>query len=113
METPKISEVTKALRKAKFTKLDGEAVFGPHIANTYYKYKGSLYINAGENIGFCILSAKDAKIFGRYSTCVTNAKGQSFEVSTDWPDFFFPNLFGYLDKSVSEEKIIAQVSNPN
>lgn len=105
---PKLSEVTKALKKAGYVKLDDNAIFGPYVANSYYKYNGDLYIN-GKNIGFSMSSAKNAKIFGRYHTSATNVKGQSFETYTNWPELFFPRLFRYLSKEITEEQIINEI----
>ena len=53
----KLSDVTKALRKAGFTKVDGAAS----------------------------------------------------ESLTNWPQLFFPRLFGYLNGEISEAEIIAEI----
>lgn len=107
----KLSDVTKALKKAGFTKVDGEAaIFGDMQgrAKCFYKYKGGLYIN-GVNVGFCINSKADAKIFGAYATSAINANGASYERLTSWPQLFFPRLFGYLNGEISEAEIIADI----
>lgn len=111
--TIKLSDVTKALKKAGFTKVDGEAaIFGDQQGRTkcFYKYKGGLYIN-GENVGFCIKSKADAKIFGAYSTSAIDANGAASESLTNWPQLFFPRLFGYLAGEISEAEIIAEICN--
>lgn len=79
--TIKLSDVTKALRKAGFAKVDGEAaIFGDMRgrAKCFYKYKGGLYIN-GAKVGFCINSKADAKIFGAYCTSAIDANGAANE----------------------------------
>lgn len=109
--TIKLSDVTKALKKAGLTKVDGEAaIFGDMRgrAMCFYKYKGGLYIN-GANVGFCINSKADAKIFGAYCTSAIDANGAASEVLTDWPQLFFPRLFGYLAGEISEAEIIAEI----
>lgn len=109
--TIKLSDVTKALKKAGFTKVDGEAaIFGDmqSRAMCYYKYRGALYIN-GANVGFCINSKADAKIFGAYCTSAIDATGAASEVLTNWPQLFFPRLFGYLAGEISEAEIIAEI----
>lgn len=109
--TIKISDVTKALKKAGYTKVDGEAaIFGnmQGRAKFYYKYKGGLYINGGK-VGFCINSKADAKIFGAYCTSAIDATGAGYEVLTNWPQLFFPRLFGYLAGEISEAEIIAEI----
>lgn len=111
MNTPKISDVTKALKKAGFIKIDAEAaIFGnmQSRAKSYYKYRGGLYIN-GENVSFCVNSKADARIFGAYATGAIDATGAASEVLTDWPQLFFPRLFGYLAGEISEAEIIADV----
>jgi len=109
---PKISDVTKALNDAGFTKMDAEImIFGnEQYNNCYCKHRGALYIS-GENIGFCINSKADARIFGAYETSAINAAGESSEVFTDVPQFFFPRLFGYLAGQISEAEIIAEICN--
>lgn len=107
----KLSDVTKALRKAGFTKVDGEAaIFGNMQGREmcFYKYKGGLYIN-GAKVGFCINSKADAKIFGAYCTSAIDAEGAASEVLTNWPQLFFPRLFGYLAGKISEAEIIAEI----
>lgn len=107
----KLSDVTKALRKAGFTKVDGEAaIFGSEQGRTmcYYKYRGGLYIN-GTKVGFCINSKADAKIFGAYATSAIDASGAASERLTDWPQLFFPRLFGYLNGEITEAEIIAEI----
>lgn len=109
--TIKLSDVTKALKKAGFTKVDGEsAIFGDmrDRAMCFYKYRGALYIN-GANVGFCINSKADAKIFGAYATSAIDADGAASESLTNWPQFFFPRLFGYLAGEISEAEIIAEI----
>ena len=109
--TIKLSDVTKALKKAGFTKVDGEAaIFGDMQgrAKCFYKYKGGLYIN-GAKVGFCINSKADAKIFGAYCTSAIDADGAASEVLTNWPQLFFPRLFGYLAGEISEAEIIAEI----
>lgn len=105
----KISDVTKALKQAGFVKLDENTMFGPRVANSYYKYNGSLYIEAGQNIGFTISSAKEARVFGKYQTSATDETNASYQVDTDIPEFFFPRLLGYLAGIVSEEQIIKEI----
>ena len=107
----KLSDVTKALKKAGFTKIDSEAaIFGDQQgrAKCFYKYKGGLYIN-GANVGFCINSKADAKIFGAYETCAIDVTGAASETHTDWPQLFFPRLFGYLAGEISDAEIIAEI----
>lgn len=111
MNTPKISDVTKALKKAGFAKVDADAaIFGnmQGCAHSYYKYRGGLYIN-GANVGFCINSKVDARIFGAYATSAIDATGAASETHTDWPQLFFPRLFGYLAGEISEAEIIAEI----
>ena len=110
-DTTKLSDVTKALKKAGFVKLDAEAaLFGSEQGRTmcYYKYRGGLYIN-GAKVGFCIHSKPDARIFGAYCTSAIDATGAASEVLTDWPQLFFPRLFGYLAGEISEAEIIAEI----
>lgn len=55
-DTTKLSDVTKALKKAGFIKLDAEAaLFGSEQGCTmcYFKYRGGLYIN-GANVGYTV-----------------------------------------------------------
>lgn len=107
----KLSDVTKALRKAGFKKVDGEAaIFGDMQGRVmcFYKYKGGLYIN-GAKVGFCINSKPDARIFGAYCTSAIDANGAAYEVLTDWPQLFFPRLFGYLAGEISETEIISEI----
>lgn len=109
--TIKLSDVTKALKKAGFVKIDAEAaIFGnmQGRAKCFYKYKGGLYIN-GAKVSFCINSKADAKIFGAYSTGAIDAEGAASESLTDWPQLFFPRLFGYLAGEISEAEIIAEI----
>lgn len=109
--TIKLSDVTKALKKAGFVKIDAEAaIFGDMQgrANCFYKYKGGLYIN-GAKVGFCINSKSDARIFGAYCTSAIDATGAASEVLTNWPELFFPRLFGYLAGEISEAEIIAEI----
>lgn len=109
--TIKLSDVTKALRKAGFAKVDGEAaIFGSEQgrAMCFYKYKGSLYIN-GAKVGFCINSKADAKIFGAYCTSAIDATGAAYERLTNCPQFFFPRLFGFLSGEITEAEIIAEI----
>lgn len=109
--TIKLSDVTKALKKAGFIKLDAEAaLFGSEQGCTmcYYKYRGGLYIN-GAKVGFCINSKADAKIFGAYATSAIDAAGAASESLTNWPQLFFPRLFGYLAGEISEAEIIAEI----
>lgn len=107
MNTPKISEVTKALKAAGFTAI---SVDEPNADKTYYKHKGALYINAGR-VGFGIESAKNARIFGKYHTSAIDSDGGAHEAATDCPEFFFPRLFGYLSGDVSEAQIISGICN--
>lgn len=105
----KISDVTKALKKAGVAEISAdEALTAAQPANTYFKYKGALYINFGR-VGFGIESARDAKIFRKYHTTATDESGAGYEVATDVAQFFFPRLFGYLSGEVSEEQIITEV----
>lgn len=107
----KLSDVTKALKKAGFTKIDGEAaIFGDMQGRMkcFYKYKCGLYIN-GVNVGFCINSKADAKIFGAYATSAIDATGAASEILTSWPQLFFPRLFGYLSGEINEAEIIAEI----
>lgn len=109
--TIKLSDVTKALKKAGFTKVDGEAaIFGDMRgrAMCFYKYRGALYIN-GANVGFCINSKADAKIFGAYCTSAIDADGAASEEWSSWPQLFFPRLFGFLAGEISEAEIIAEI----
>lgn len=109
--TIKLSDVTKALKKAGFVKVDAEAaLFGSEQgrAMCYYKYRGGLYIN-GAKVGFCINSKPDARIFGAYCTSAIDAAGAASEVLTNWPQFFYPRLFGYLAGEISEAEIIAEI----
>lgn len=109
--TIKLSDVTKALKKAGFTKVDGEAaMFGDMKGRAmfYCKYKGSLYINGGK-VGFCINSKADAKIFGAYCTSAIDAEGAAYERLTNCPQFFFPRLFGFLSGEITEAEIIAEI----
>lgn len=109
--TIKLSDVTNALKKAGFTKVDGEsAIFGNMQGRErcFYKYHGALYVN-GHKIGFCINSKADAKIFGKYSVSAIDASGATSEKLTDWPQFFFSRLFGYLNGEISEAEIIADI----
>lgn len=111
MNAPKLTDVIKALKKAGFTKMEANAaIFGniQECAHSYYKYRGALYIH-GKNVGFCINSKSDARIFGAYSTSATNANGESYEVQTSAPAFFFPRLFGYLAGQISDAEIIAEI----
>ena len=109
--TIKLSDVTKALTKAGFAKVDGEAAIFCNMqgrAKCFYKYKGGLYIN-GAKVGFCINSKADAKIFGAYSTSAIDATGAASEVLTNWPQLFFPRLFGFLSGEITEAEIIAEI----
>lgn len=109
--TIKLSDVTKALKKAGFTKVDGEAaIFGDMQgrAKCFYKYKGGLYIN-GAKVGFCINSKADARIFGAYCTSAIDADGVAHERITNWPQIFFSRLFGYLNGEITEAEIIAEI----
>ena len=110
--TIKLSDVTKALKKAGFTKVDGEAaIFGDMRgrAMCYYKYNGTLYIS-GDSVGFCIYAKKDPCCCGyKYATSAIDATGTASEVLTNWPQFFFPRLFGYLAGEISEAEIIAEI----
>lgn len=111
MNSPKISDVTKALKKAGFVKVDADAVIFGNVqdcAKYYYKYRGGLHIN-GANVSFCINSEADARILGAYATGAIDATGAASEVSTDWPHLFFPRLFGYLSGQISEIEIIAEI----
>ncbi len=109
MDKPKISEVTKALKKAGFKAISAEeALESIQPAMTYFKYKGALYINAG-CVGFGIESAEDAKIFRKYHTHATADNGRDYEVATDAWQFFFPRLFGFLSGEISEAQIIAEI----
>lgn len=110
----KLSDVTKALRKAgfkavtldyskpnPFPELTGNRIF--------YKFKGNLTIQ-GKNISFHIHSQKAVKDgWGKYAICATNVDGRSSENVTNWPQLFFPRLFGYLNGEISEAEIIAEV----
>lgn len=106
----KISDVTKALKKAGFAKLDAEeAIFGnDKTTRSYYKYKGALYIR-GERIGFNINNADDSKIFGKYAISAIDANGATSETWTNWACLFFSRLFGYLDGTITETEIIQEV----
>lgn len=107
----KISDVTKALKKAGFVRIDGEeAIFGniDKPKKCYYKHKGSLHIG-GERIQFCINNARDAKIFGRYATSAIADDGSSSETLTSWDCIFFPRLFGYINGTITEAEIIKEV----
>lgn len=107
----KLSDVTKALRKAGFAKVDGEAaLFGDMQGREmcFYKYKGGLYIN-GRKVGFCINSKADAKIFGAYATSAIDADGAAHEEWSSWPQLFFPRLFGYLNGEITEAEILAEI----
>lgn len=107
----KISDVTKALKRAGFVRIDGEeALFGNRDKpkKYYYKYKGALYIN-GERIGFCINNARDAKIFGRYAIGATADDGSSSDLWTSMDCIFFPRLFGYINGTITEAEIIKEV----
>ena len=109
--TIKLSDVTKALKKAGFVKIDAEAaIFGSEQSRVmcYYKYRGGLYIK-GAKVGFCINSKSDARIFGAYCTSAIDATGAASEVLTNWPQLFFPRLFGYLAGEISEAEIIAEI----
>lgn len=107
----KLSDVTKALKKAGFTKVDGEtAIFGDMQgrAMCFYKYRGALYID-GTKVGFCIRSKADAKIFGAYSTSAIDADGAASEEWSSWPQLFFKRLFGFLNGEITEAEIIAEI----
>lgn len=105
----KISDVTKALKKAGYKAISAdEALTGIQPAKTFYKYKGGLHINAGR-IGFGIEGAKDAKTFGKYHTSAIDVDGGACEVATDVAQCFFPRLFGYLTGEISEAEIIADI----
>ena len=106
----KISDVTKALKRAGFAKIDAEeAIFGNgEKPMTFYKYKGGLHIN-GYKVGFCINNASDAKIFGKYVIGAIDADGYASETLTNWDCLFFPQLFGYLTGTITEAEIIKEV----
>lgn len=111
MSCYKVGEITKALKKAGFAKVDAEdAIFGDMQgrAKCFYRYRGGLYVN-GANVGFCINSKADAKIFGAYATNAIDADGVAYERWANWPQFFFPRLFGYLNGEISEAEIIAEI----
>lgn len=55
------------------------------------------------------MPCKDARIFGKYHTSAIDDNGGAHEVATDWPELFFPHLFGYLNGELSEPQIIADV----
>lgn len=107
----KLSDVTKALKKAGFNAISAdEALTGVTPRYSFFKYKGGLHISGGK-IGFTINNKADARIFGAYATDATNESGESCEVLTDVPQFFFPRLFGYLAGEISENDIIAEICN--
>lgn len=110
-EVANSNDVTKALEKAGFAKVDGEsAIFGnmQGCERAFYKYKGNLYIN-GKKVSFCILSKADAKIFGAYCTGAIDADGAACETYTNHPQRFFSRLFGYLNGEITEADIIAEI----
>lgn len=107
----KISDVTKALKKAGFVKLDSEdAIFGnaPKPNKHYYKYRGGLYIS-GDNVGFCIRNASDAKIFGKYAMSAIDNNGAVSEIWMVYSCTFFLRLFGYLNGDITEAEIVNEV----
>ena len=113
----KLSDVTKALRKAgyKAVKLDLTKVNpfpGINEGGVYYKYNGSLYIQGkdGNNVGFSIMAKSDPCCCGyKYATSAIDAAGAASESLTNWPQLFFPRLFGYLAGEISEAEIIAEI----
>lgn len=114
--TIKLSDVTKALKKAGFravaldlTKLNPFP--GNDERRIYYKYNGTLYIS-GDSVGFCIYAKKDPCNCGyNYATSAIDAAGAASESLTNWPQLFFPRLFGYLAGEISEAEIIAEICN--
>lgn len=105
----KISDVTKALKRAGFVKLDAEdAIFGGNrTPKSFYRYKGGLSIR-GYKVGFNINNASDAKIFGKYATSAEDEGGVSVSI-TNWDCIFFQRLFNYLNGETTEEEIIKEV----
>lgn len=106
----KISEVTKALKKAGYKAVTIDDACKGRQPLTFYKYKGGLHIDAGR-VGFSIEGAKDAKLFRKYHTTATDERGAAYETATDCHEFFFLRLFGYLNGELSEAQIIAEVCN--
>lgn len=112
----KLSDVTKALRKAGFKAVtldySNPNPF-PELTESgiFYKYMGNMTIQ-GKNISFHIHSQKAVKCgWDKYATCATNAAGQISEEATNWPQLFFPRLFGLLNGEISEAEIIAEICN--
>lgn len=112
--TIKLSNVTKALKKAGFkaVKLDySKPNPFPKMTDSgiFYKYMGNLTIQ-GDNISFHIHSQKAVKCgWDKYAICATNANGKSSEYVTNWPQLFFPRLWDYLNGEISEAEIIAEI----
>lgn len=110
----KLSDVTKALKKAGFkaVTLDYSKLNPfPELTESgiFYKYMGNLTIQ-GEGISFHINSQKAVKCgWDKYATCATNADGESSEECTNCPQFFFPRLFDFLNGEITEAEIIAEI----
>lgn len=108
MNKPHISEVTKALKMAGYKAVTMDEVCKGRQPLTFYKYEGALYITAGR-VSFSIESAKDAQLFGKYHTSAIDNTGAAHEIATNWPELFFPRLFGFLRGEISEDQIIAEI----
>lgn len=111
----KISDVTRALKSAKFRRVDVLECFpGLDEIGIYYKYNGDLCIQAERGITFSIDSLKTYKrfaSFGRYHISANNKGGSGCEVATNKESYFYPLLFGYLNGEISAQEIINEVTN--
>lgn len=114
--TIKLSDVINALKKAGYKAVKPDYTKPnpfPELSESgiFYKYMGNLTIQC-KGISFHIHSHKAIKCgWDKYTICATDEKGQNFENGTNWPQFFFSRLFGYLAGEISEADIIAEICN--
>lgn len=109
----KISDITRALKAAKYRRVDVSECF-PELneSGIYYKYNGDLYIQAENGLKFGVDALKNRNCsFGRYHITATDESGAAYEMATNCAEYFFPLLFGYLYSQMSAAEISNKVIN--
>lgn len=109
----KISDITRALKAAKYSRVDvSESFPGLNESGIYYKYNGDLCIQAENGLKFGVDARKNRKFnFGRYHITATDESGAAYETATNCDEYFYPLLFGYLYGQMSAAEISNIVIN--
>ena len=99
-------EIIRELKRRGYSRVDIDT--DSRAAKTFYTYRGGLHINGTGNLSFHIVPPQDSLGLGRFAICATR-NGESTQVGTDYPMWFFKCLSAYLKGERSEQDIINEI----